>query len=92
MRGNLFRFKYFLICFLALASIASYNQGQKCWEGSFILQITPLPVINVGFVMEKKGDFSCLKNSNIEYGGGGGGGHISQILQPIVRTIEYGVK
>ena len=42
---------------------------------------------------EKNGDFCYLKNSNIEYGGGGPQEHgISQILQPIVRKIELGVK
>ena len=62
-------------------------------EGSFILQITPLLLINVGFSRGKNGDFSCLKNSNIEYGGGGPQEHgIFQILQPIVRIIELGVK
>ena len=49
----------------------SYNHGQKCWEGSFMLQITPLPLFNVGFSRGKNGDFSYLKNSNIKYGGGG---------------------
>ena len=45
------------------------------------------------FPGEKNGDFSYLKNSNIEYGGGGPQEHgISQILQPIVRKIELGVK
>ena len=53
----------------------------------------PLPVFNVGFSRGKTGDFSYLKNSNIEYGGGGPQEHgISQILQPIVRKIELGVK
>ena len=51
---------------------ASYNNGQKCWEGSITLEITPLLLINVGFPAKQNGNFS----SNIEYGeerGGGGG-------------------
>ena len=47
----------------------------------------------VGFPRGKNGEFSYLKNSNIEYGGGGPQEHgISQILQPIVGKIELGVK
>ena len=54
---------------------------------------TPLPLTNVGFPTKKKGDFSCLKNSNIEYGRGGPQEHhISQIVKPIVRIIELAVK
>ena len=53
----------------------------------------PPPLFNVGFSRGKNGDFSYLKNSNIEYGGGGPQEHgISQTLQPIVRKIELGVK
>ena len=45
------------------------------------------------FQRKKNGDFSYLKNSNIEYGGGGPQEHgISQILQPILRKTELGVK
>ena len=70
-----------------------YNHGQKCWEGNFILQIPPSPFSMLDFPGEKNDDFSYLKNSNIEYGGGGPQEHgISQILQPIVRKIELGVK
>ena len=60
--------------------------------GSIAVEITPLPLINVGFSTKQNADFS----SNIKYGGGGGGGAqekgISQIVQPIVRIIELGVK
>ena len=71
----------------------NYNHGQKCWEGNFILQIPPSPFSMLDFPGEKNGDFSYLKNSNIEYGGGGSQEHgISQILQAIVRKIELGVK
>ena len=58
------------------------------------LEITPLPLINVGFSTKQNGDFSC----NIEYEEGGGRGHkskehgISQMVQPIVRIMELGVK
>ena len=54
---------------------------------------TPLPLFNVGFSRGKNGDFSYVKNSNIECGGGKPREHgISQKLQPIVRKIELGVK
>ena len=57
--------------------------------GSIAVEITPLPLINVGFSTKQNADFS----SNIEYGGGGAQEHgISQIVQPIVRIIELGVK
>ena len=53
----------------------------------------PSPFSMLDFPGEKNGDFSYLKNSNIEYGRGGPQEHgISQILQPIVRKIELGVK
>ena len=67
----------------------NYNYEQKCWEGSITFEIAPLPLINVGFSTKENGDFS----SNIEYGGGGPQEHaISQIVQPVVRIIELGVK
>ena len=70
-----------------------YNHGQKCWEGNFILQIPPSPFSMLDFPGEKNGDFSYLKNSNIEYGVGGPQEHgISHILQPIVKKIALGVK
>ena len=61
-----------------LASIAGYNHGQKCCEGSITLEITHLPLINVGFSKKQNGEFS----SNIEYGGGGGGGRHKSIVFP----------
>ena len=65
------------------------NPGQKCWEGSVTFEIPPPPLINVGFCTKQNGDFS----SNIEYGGGGPQEHaLSQIVQPIVKIIELGVK
>ena len=36
--------------------------------GSIAVEITPLPLINVGFSTKQNADFS----SNIKYGGGGG--------------------
>ena len=53
----------------------------------------PPPPFQCWIFQGKNGDFSYLKNSNIEYGGGGPQEHgISQISQPIVRKIELGVK
>ena len=45
-----------------------YNHGQKCWEGNLILQIPTSPFSMLDLPGEKNGDFSYLKNSNIEYG------------------------
>ena len=76
----------------------SDNPGQKCWEGSVTFEIAPFPpsppppLINVGFCTKQNGDFSDF-SSNTEYGGGGPQEHaLSQIVQPIVRIIEVGVK
>ena len=48
----------------------------------------PSPISMLDFPGKKNGDFSYLKNSNIEYGGGGPQEHgIFQILQQIVGSV-----
>ena len=77
--------------------ILIYNPGQKCWEGSITLEITP-PPFQCWIFQEEFGDLSCMKNPmnnpNIEYGGARGAQEhvISQIVQAIVRIMELGAK
>lgn len=66
---------------------ASYNNGQKCWEGSITLEITPSPLSMLDFPGKKmtflRGITATL---NMGKGWGTKGHDISQIVQSIVRA------